>query len=24
LNIGGRKIAMIHYPEPALRIAQSG
>ena len=24
LEIGGRKIAMIHYPEPALRIAQSG
>ncbi len=21
---GGRRIAMIHYPEPALRIAQSG
>ena len=21
---GGRQIAMIHYPEPALRIAQSG
>ena len=20
----GRRIAMIHYPEPALRIAQSG
>jgi hypothetical protein len=24
LEIGGRRIAMIHYPEPALRIAQSG
>ncbi len=24
LEIGGRKIAAIHYPEPALRIAQSG
>lgn len=24
LEVGGRKIAMIHYPEPALRIAQSG
>lgn len=24
LEIGGRKVAMIHYPEPALRIAQSG
>jgi putative phosphoesterase len=24
LDIGGRRIAMIHYPEPALRIAQSG
>jgi putative phosphoesterase len=23
-EIGGRKIAAIHYPEPALRIAQSG
>ncbi len=24
LAFDGRKIAMIHYPEPALRIAQSG
>ena len=24
LGIGGRQIAMIHYPEPARRIAQSG
>ncbi len=24
LTIGDRQIAMIHYPEPALRIAQSG
>ena len=24
LEIDGRKIAMIHYPEPALRVAQSG
>ena len=24
LELYGRKIAMIHYPEPALRIAQSG
>ena len=24
LEAGGRRIAMIHYPEPALRIAQSG
>lgn len=24
LAIGGRQIAMIHYPEPARRIAQSG
>ena len=24
LELFGRKIAMIHYPEPALRIAQSG
>ncbi len=24
LEIGGRRIAMIHYPEPARRIAQSG
>ena len=24
LAIGGRQVAMIHYPEPALRIAQSG
>ena len=24
LVVGARKIAMIHYPEPALRIAQSG
>lgn len=24
LSIGGRQIAMIHYPEPARRIAQSG
>lgn len=24
LALFGRKIAMIHYPEPALRIAQSG
>lgn len=24
LTAGGRTIAMIHYPEPALRIAQSG
>lgn len=24
LAAGTRKIAMIHYPEPALRIAQSG
>lgn len=23
LEIGGRKIALIHYPQPALRIAQS-
>ncbi len=24
LEVGGRKVAMIHYPEPARRIAQSG
>lgn len=24
LEIGGAKLAMIHYPEPARRIAQSG
>ena len=24
LEAGGRAIAIIHYPEPALRIAQSG
>jgi len=24
LELFGRQIAMIHYPEPALRIAQSG
>jgi uncharacterized protein len=24
LEVGGRQIAMIHYPEPARRIAQSG
>ena len=24
LTYGGREIAMIHYPEPAYRIAQSG
>jgi predicted phosphodiesterase len=24
LEIGGRKVALIHYPEPARRIAQSG
>ena len=24
LDLFGRKIAMIHFPEPALRIAQSG
>ena len=24
LKVADRKIAMIHYPEPALRIAQSG
>ncbi len=24
LSIGGRQVAMIHYPEPARRIAQSG
>ena len=24
INAGERKIALIHYPEPALRIAQSG
>lgn len=24
LEVGERKIAAIHYPEPALRIAQSG
>lgn len=24
LELGGRKIALIHYPEPARRIAQSG
>jgi len=24
LELFGRKIAMIHFPEPALRIAQSG
>ena len=24
LELGGRRIAMIHYPEPARRIAQSG
>lgn len=24
LDLAGRKIAMIHYPEPALRIVQSG
>jgi len=24
LELGGRKIALIHYPEPALRIAQCG
>lgn len=24
LSFGGRRIAMIHYPEPARRIAQSG
>ena len=24
LEVAERKIAMIHYPEPALRIAQSG
>ncbi len=24
LAIGGRQIGLIHYPEPALRIAQSG
>lgn len=24
IEVGGRKIAAIHYPEPALRIAQSG
>ncbi len=24
LEVSGRNIAMIHYPEPALRIAQSG
>lgn len=24
LTVGARRIAMIHYPEPALRIAQSG
>jgi len=24
LTIGGRRVALIHYPEPARRIAQSG
>ncbi len=24
LTVGNRRIALIHYPEPALRIAQSG
>ena len=24
LEAGGRRVAMIHYPEPARRIAQSG
>ena len=24
VELGGRRIAMIHYPEPAQRIAQSG
>lgn len=24
LAVAGRQVAMIHYPEPALRIAQSG
>jgi len=24
LELGGRKVALIHYPEPARRIAQSG
>lgn len=24
IEAGGRRIAMIHYPEPALRIVQSG
>lgn len=24
IEVAGRKLAMIHYPEPALRIAQSG
>lgn len=24
LNLGGRRLALIHYPEPARRIAQSG
>ncbi|NUQ39003.1 MAG: YfcE family phosphodiesterase [Caldilineales bacterium] len=24
LEVGGRRIAAIHYPQPALRIAQSG
>ncbi|HHY53930.1 MAG TPA: metallophosphoesterase family protein [Chloroflexi bacterium] len=24
LNVAGRQLAMIHYPEPARRIAQSG
>ncbi|RME57097.1 MAG: YfcE family phosphodiesterase, partial [Caldilineae bacterium] len=24
LEIGGRRVAMIHYPEPARRIAESG
>ena len=24
MEVGGRQVAMIHYPEPARRIAQSG
>jgi putative phosphoesterase len=24
LNLGGRQVAVIHYPEPARRIAQAG
>lgn len=24
LSLGGRQVALIHYPEPARRIAQSG